>query len=85
MVRWTREDIEQDYDFYAVPKQHREDSSISENYCPKCNTPGRWRSGPEFDNQKICSKCWSVWEPGKILNYRREVSEILKSVNGEGI
>lgn len=31
--------------------------------CPKCQGPSKWRSGVEFENQKICIMCHHTWAP----------------------
>jgi hypothetical protein len=77
--------IEELYDFYYVPQNHRLDPSLSESCCPNCKTVGRWRSGAEFDSMRICSKCWSVWTPGMIRDYRELVAKELNNVGGDGV
>jgi hypothetical protein len=79
------QEIEKLFDLYDVPQAHRDDPSLSENYCPEHKTLGRWRSGADFDHMRICSKCWSVWTPSSIKSYRSYIADELQNVGGDGI
>jgi hypothetical protein len=81
----NKQEIEELFDLYDVPNEHRKDANLNINYCPKCKTIGRWRSGADFDHMRICSKCWSVWTPSSIKSYRAYIADELQNVDGEGI
>lgn len=65
---------ESDYDYSDVPVAHRKNPYLSTSLCPKCLGIGQWRHGVNFEHQMICRKCWEVWTPNKIQDYRKWVT-----------
>jgi len=74
-----------------IPQAHKLNASLSAHCCPVCGGKGKWRSGQEFDNEKICwhgdknNRTPITWCPSSIEYWREEQAELLIGMSGDNI